>query len=151
MLVHLCNTTSERNIINKDIRQVQSVNAVIKGEISVETPTLVLTYSGNVNSINYIMIPEFARNYFITDIINLTGQRYEIHCKSDVLESFKNSILGLTCVVDKQENSQLSNMYYNDGSFVSQEKEFIYTKNFPEGFLDNGEFILITAGGIPAT
>ena len=40
-------------------------------------------------------------------------------------------------------------MYYNDGSFISSEKEFIYTKNFPTGFLDDGTFILITAGGIP--
>lgn len=148
MLVHLCNTTSERNIINKDIRQVQSVNAVIKGEISLETPTLILSYSGNADNINYVMIPEFGRNYFITDVIDLTGQRYEIRCRSDVLESFKGSILGLSCVIDKQENELLSNMYYNDGSFISQEKEFIYTKNFPQGFLDDGQFILITAGGI---
>ena len=148
MLVHLCNTTSERNIINKDIRQIQSVNAVIKGEISVETPTLILSFSGSSNNINYVMIPEFGRSYFITDIIDLTGQRYEIHCKSDVLESFKGSILSMSCVIDKQENDVLSNMYYNDGSFISQEKEFIYTKNFPNGFLDNGQFILITAGGI---
>ena len=148
MLVHLCNTTSERNIINKDIRQVQSVNAVIKGAISLETPTLILSYSGNADDINYLMIPEFGRNYFITEVVDLTGQRYEIKCRSDVLESFKNSILRMSCVIDKQENEILSNMYYNDGSFISQEKEFIYTKNFPQGFLDDGQFILITAGGI---
>lgn len=151
MLVHLCNTTSERNMINKTIHQIQSVNAVIKGSISVETPTLILNYSGNSNNINYIIIPEFGRNYFITDIIDLTGQRYEIHCKSDVLESFKGSILGLSCVIDKQESDVLSNMYYNDGSFISQEKEFIYSKNFPDGFLETGQYILITAGGIATT
>lgn len=151
MLVHLCNTTSERNIINKDIRQVQSVNAIIKGDISVETPTLIFDYSGNSTNINYVMIPEFNRNYFITDILELTGGRYMIRCKSDVLESFKNSILGLQCVIDKQESDVLSNMYYNDGSFISSEKEFIYNKPFPHGFLETGEYILITAGGIATT
>ena len=42
-------------------------------------------------------------------------------------------------------------MYLNDGSFVSMEKEYITSKNFPQGFLDDGEFILITAGGIAAS
>lgn len=151
MLVHLCNTTSERNIINKDIRQVQSVNAIIKGDISVETPTLIFDYNGNSTNINYVMIPEFSRNYFITDIKELTGGRYMINCKSDVLESFKNTILGLQCIIDKQQSDILSNMYYNDGSFISSEKEFIYNKQFPQGFLETGEYILITAGGIAST
>lgn len=148
MLVHLCNTTSEENIINKDIRQVKDVTAIIKGELSVENPVLILDYDGSANNINYMIIPELARNYFITDIVRLTGHRFEVHGTSDVLESFKNSILAMECVIEKQEQDALSNMYYNDGSFVSSEKEFIYSKNFPSGFNDNGEFILITAGGI---
>lgn len=151
MLVTLCNTPSERNIIGKTIQVIQSVSAVIKGELSVENPVLILEFSGNADTINYMQIPELHRTYFINEVIHLTGQRYEIHGKSDVLESFKNSILGMSCVIDKQENPSLANMYFNDGSFISQEKEFIYTKNFPDGFNENGEFILITAGGIPAT
>ena len=39
------------------------------------------------------------------------------------------------------------NKYYNDGSFIVSSKEFIKTINFPNGFNENGEFILITAGG----
>ena len=148
MQVTLCNTTSERNIINKVIQDVISVNAIIKGEISVENPVLILDYTGDSNNINYMKIPEFNRTYFINEIIKLTGHRYEVHGKSDVLESFKNSILNLSVIIDKQENDLISNKYYNDGSFISSEKEFIYTKNFPDGFLDDGEFILITAGGI---
>lgn len=148
MQVQLCNTTSERNIINKSITQVASVNAVIKGDISIETPTLIFNYNGNAHNINYVQIPEFGRCYFITDIVDMTGGRYMIKCKSDVLESFKQSILSLKCVIEKTESNIMSNMYFNDGSFISSEKEFIYTKNFPDGFNENGEFILITAGGI---
>lgn len=148
MLIHLCNTPDERNIINKDIRQVGDVNAIVKGELSVEKPVFIFDYNGNADNINYMIISELGRNYFIDEIIHLTGHRYEIHASVDVLESFKGSILSLSCVVEKQEQDVLCNKYYNDGSFVSQEKEFIYTKNFPNGFIDNGEFILITAGGI---
>ena len=147
MQVTLCNTPSERNIINKVIQNVATVNAVIKGELSIETPVLILDYDGNANNINYMSIPELHRTYFINDIIKLTGHRYEIHGKSDVLESFKSAILGMNCIINKQQSPMLSNMYFDDGSFVLENKEFNSVINFPNGFNNNGEYILITAGG----
>lgn len=147
MQVTLCNTPSERNIINKVIQDVISVNATIKGELSVETPVLILDYTGDSNNINYMKIPELHRTYFINDIIKLTGQRYEIHGKSDVLESFKNDILVMNCIINKQQNPLQANMYLDDGSFILENKEFNTVVNFPTGFNDNGEYILITAGG----
>ncbi len=147
MQVKLCYTPSERNIINKYIDEVATVNAVIKGELSVETPVLILDYTGDSNNINYMVIPELHRTYFINDIIKLTGQRYEIHGKSDVLESFKNDILAMNCIINKQQGATQSNMYLDDGSFVLENKEFNTVINFPNGFNDTGEYILITAGG----
>lgn len=147
MQVTLCNTPSERNIINKVIQDITSVNAVIKGELSVENPILILDYTGDSNNINYMKIPELNRTYFINEIIKLTGQRYEIHGKSDVLESFKDDILNMNCIINKQQGALQSNMYLDDGSFVMENKEFNTVINFPYGFNENGEYILITAGG----
>lgn len=147
MQVVLCNTPSERNIINKVVQTVATVNAVIKGELSIETPILILDYDGNSNNINYMRIPELHRTYFINDIIKLTGHRYEIHGKSDVLESFKSDILGMNCIINKQQSPANANMYLDDGSFVTENKEFNSVINFPNGFNENGEYILITAGG----
>ena len=147
MQVTLCNTPSERNIINKVIQDVISVSAVIKGELSVENPVLILDYTGDSNNINYMKIPELNRTYFINEIIKLTGQRYEVHGKSDVLESFKNDILAMNCIINKQQGATQANMYLDDGSFVTENREFNSIINFPNGFNDNGEYILITAGG----
>lgn len=147
MQVTLCNTPSERNIINKVIQDVISINATIKGELSVENPVLLLDYTGDSNNINYMKIPELNRTYFINEIIKLTGQRYEVHGKSDVLESFKNDILNMNCIINKQQSPLQANMYLDDGSFVLENKEFNSVVNFPNGFNDNGEYILITAGG----
>lgn len=152
MNVILCNNRSEANIINKTITDVITKDCTIKGNISHETPVIILQYdSTNIGSINYMKIPELGRCYFINELIDLTGGRYEIHGKVDVLESFKSQILGLSCIIDKTQSDVLSNMYLNDGSFVSMEKEYITSKNFPTGFTDDGQFILITAGGIAAT
>lgn len=148
MNIKLCSSTSEIVAINKDITIIDDVLATIKGALSVENPVLILQYKSDIQSkVNYVYIPEYNRYYFVTDIINLTGGRYELHCKVDVLMSFKDYILNLTCIVDKQSSKDNANMYLDDGSFVVQSKEFVDTINFPRGFNDNGEFILITAGG----
>ena len=148
MNIKLCSSTSEIVAINKDISIIDDVSATIKGALSVENPVLILQYKSDIQSnVNYVYIPEYNRYYFVTDIINLTGGRYELHCKVDVLMSFKDYILNLSCIVDKQSSKDNANMYLDDGSFVVQSKEFVDTINFPNGFNDNGEFILITAGG----
>ena len=64
--------------------------------------------------------------------------------------SNKNAIRNLTCIIDKQENSATtySDKYLDDGSFITECRTFNSILNFPQGFNDAGEFILITAGRI---
>lgn len=148
MEINLCSTSDELNVINKKITIISSVTATVKTPLSVENPILYLHYDGEVQSkINYVDIPSFNRKYYITDIIDLTGGRYEVHCSVDVLESFKKDILKLNAIIDKQKGVELSNMYYDDNSFRMLNKEFNAVINFPRGFIDEGEYILITAGG----
>lgn len=147
MNIKLCQNFSENNIINKTIIEVDNVDAVIKGPLSIESPTLILAYDSSLQDINYLKIPELNRNYYISEIIDLTGSRYEIRAKSDVLESFKTDILALNAIIDKQQNLPQSNLFIDDGSFVYENKEFNSVINFPSGFNTSGEYILITAGG----
>ena len=148
MDVRLINTPDEQNVIGKAKTLIDTAQCTIKGNISYENPVLLLAYDGNVSdSINYMEIPELNRCYFITDLINLTGGRYEVHGKVDVLESFKNTILGLSAIIDKQQGAGLINKYIDDGSYVAENKEFNSIINFPSGFNASGEYILITAGG----
>lgn len=148
MDVQLCNNASEANIINKTISVLSTRSCTVKGPLSVETPVILLEYDGNIaNDVNYLIIPELHRCYFVTDVIKLTGSRYEIHGKTDVLESFKQAILGLSAIIDKQEGASAVNMYLDDGSYMVENKEFNSVINFPSGFNTDGEYILITAGG----
>lgn len=148
MNITLYNNSSEPNEINKRLTQVDTATAIIKGAISYENPIIILQYDGNVTKdINYFSIPELNRCYFITNITNLTGGRYEIQGRVDVLESFKAHILALGCIVDKAQQAANVNMFLDDGSFVCENKEFNSVINFPNGFNEAGEYILITAGG----
>ena len=148
MDVILCNNASEANIINKSITELVTRSCTVKGNVSLEAPIILLEYdSTNMPVVNYMKIPDYNRCYYITEVIALTGGRYEVHGKVDVLESFKEAILQLSAIVDKQEGITAINKFLDDGSFVVENKEFNTVLNFPTGFNAAGEYILITAGG----
>ena len=147
MEVILYKNSSENNVIGKSLAQIKSVECNLKNDVSIINPTLVLNYTANIFESNYCFIPKFNRYYFIKEIVPITADRCIVKCRVDVLESFKNSILNLDCIVDKQENEIASNKYINDGSFVTRSKQFNRMIEFPNGFNEKGSYILICAGG----
>ena len=145
MDIILYKNASDNNVIGKNLTQLGSaIPCVAKGDVSIYAPTIILNYADYTDA-NYAYIDDFERYYFITDKPVKTGGRIELSLKSDPLETFKSQILNLNAVIEKQENK--GNMYFNDGSFNVTAREFLTTYNFPSGFSDDGEFILITCGG----
>ena len=145
MEVILYKNSSENNVIGKSLVQIKSVECNLKNDVSVVNPTFVLSYTDSILDSNYCFIPKFNRYYFIDEIIPITGDRSIIRCKVDVLESFKNDIKSLTAIINKQET--ISDKFIDDGSWIVENKDFLQSYNFSNGFNDSGEFILITAGG----
>lgn len=145
MQIHIYHNNSENNAINKNIVGITSPDCVVKDPISMITPTVILNSFENMSYCNYAYIPSFNRYYFIDDIRPLTGSRVELSLRVDVLETYKDTLLALSAVLDKQEAN--GSPYYNDGSFNVLAREFLQSYNFPNGFNAEGEFILITCGG----
>ena len=147
MEVILYKNSSENNVIGKSLAQIKSVECNLKNDVSIINPTLVLNYTANIFESNYCFIPKFNRYYFIDEIVPITGDRCVVKCRVDVLESFKEDIKSLTVILDKAQSIYKSNKYLDDGSFVVENKDFNTIHNFPNGFNDEGTFILICAGG----
>jgi hypothetical protein len=132
-------------VIGKSLRNLGNVTGILKGDASITSPSFILATNNNyLSGTNYLYWQETGRYYYIDDIELITGGRMVFYCSVDVLESFKTQIKSQTAIVDKQES--LSNLYFNDGSFRKDSREFYTVKTFPNGFNDNGEYILITAG-----
>ena len=146
MDINFYKNTSDNNVLNKNITLISTHNIKLKDECNIITPSI-LIHGDISNDINYAYIEKWGRYYYVRDKKSLNNGIYEIFLKVDVLMSFKEKILNLQCIIDKQQDSTNINKYYDDGSFTVSSKEFIETINFPNGFNDNGEFILITAGG----
>lgn len=147
MEVILYRNSSENNVIGRSLAQIKSVEANLKNDVSVINPTLVLNYTTNILDSNYCFIPKFNRYYFIDEIVPITGDRCIVKCRVDVLESFKEDIKSLTVILDKSQSIYKSNKYLDDGSFIVENKDFNTIYNFPNGFNEEGTFILICAGG----
>ena len=147
MEIKLYKNLSENNVIGKSLAQIKSVECNLKNDVSIINPTLVLAYTANILNSNYCFIPKFNRYYFIDEIVPITGDRCIVKCRVDVLESFKEDIKSLTVILDKAQSIYKSNKYLDDGSFIVENKDFNTIHNFPNGFNEEGTFILICAGG----
>ena len=132
-------------MIHKDdyLTHVYDTTITIKDICSMTDPIIILDSDTVLLSCNYMKLGAFY--YYITVEALPGGSRYRIVGKRDPLTSFKNDILMLDAVVDK--NQYESNMYIDDGSFITESRENIQLINFSSGFNDSGSYILIAAGG----
>ena len=64
----------------------------------------------------------------------------------DVLMSFKRDILSCIAVVDKQAMRENGDEYIDDGSLVTDNLMFTTLTEYPGGFNDSVEYVLIVAG-----
>ena len=138
---------SDDRVINK--RLLEDENNVFQGvprdEISVMNPIIRFENDG-ILRYNYAYIPELQRYYTIVDRTAYREGVWDVTFAVDVLMSFRTDISDLYVVVDKQSMLVNGNEYIDDGSLVSENVMFQSVYEFPAGFNDTGEYILITAG-----
>lgn len=102
--VILYRNTSEINRVDKTnfMTNVGSINCVIRDSTSLTNLTITIEYNHNID-FNYVYINKFGRYYFVTDVIVLNHNLYEVDLTVDVLMSYKDAILELNAFVDRNE------------------------------------------------
>ena len=145
MDITLYKNNSEKNKIRKNLSNGHTLSGTLRNESNVVSPTIIINID-NPTSYNYAYIPMFGRYYFITDFVSLRTGIWRINLKSDVLMSFKDSILSSRALIQNTQSVE-KNDYLNGSNWVAEVKDKTEIKTFPNGLLDTGEFILITAGG----
>jgi len=145
MNIILYYNSSDNRDLNKTLLNGFTLSGTLRESSSIIKPTIKMQAS-SILRYNYAYIPEFNRYYFITDV---TTDRQNIQTVSfyvDPLMSFRGDINVLKAVIDKQYLPSNGDEYIDDGSLVTNNLMFNTVYNFPNGFNDNGEYILITAG-----
>ena len=87
----------------------------------------------------------FGRYYYVNDVTVVRTGLLRVSLSVDVLESFKTLILTQNVIIDKNEID--FEKYLPDENLLTLVKTKTDIVNFPNGLLNSGEFILITAGG----
>lgn len=143
MDITLYQNISENNRVGKTLINAQTFTGNLRQSTSIINPVIMLN-ADNPTAYNYAYIPAFNRYYFINKIEAYRTGLFILTMSVDVLETYKTEIKGMLAIIDKNET--VGNNYFNDGSFVLDSRAYNQIINFSNGFNDNGEFILITAG-----
>lgn len=146
MDIRFYHNSSLNDSMNKQISLIKTVTGEFKQDAPVEQFEAIVHYDADLLGANYCYCPKFGRYYNIK-LKTMPGSRIKVYGEVDPLMSFKNDILALDAIINKQEYTFNSNKYLNDGSFVTQVNEFNTSYNFTNGFDNSGKFILICAGG----
>lgn len=143
-VVFYYNQSDDRQI-NKILDTGETFAGSLRDEVSIMNP-VVRFDTDAVLRYNYCYIPEFQRYYAITNVVAYREGLFDVSMDVDVLMSFRRHILQLPCVVDKQTDVVNGDEYIDDSSLVTDNVMYSTVYNFPNGFNDTPEFILITAG-----
>lgn len=146
MDIYFYNNNSEKNVINKNIVNESVYTGSLRESIDIKNPTIRITSNENIHSYNYCYIPSFNRYYYITNISIYRTGVYEISLKCDVLMSFKNDILESYAIISQTTDTKITR-YMQSDIYKVLTKNFTDIITFPNGLLETGEYILITAGG----
>ena len=119
----------------------------LKENVSLLDPVFILTLDddGEWNTgYNYVVVDEWNRSFFITDITYMSENVLQIACHVDVLMSFHNSIFNLSTLIERQEF--VYSPYIQDDEIPVQVPRMISKKNV--GNVSEGvSFIIVVTGG----
>lgn len=145
MEVQFFYNTSDARVINKNLIVGETFEGQARDEVNVLTPVIIFD-TDEILRYNYAYIPQFQRYYSITDKNVFREGLFMVAFSVDVLMSFRGHILQLPAVVDKQSMPENGDEYIDDSSLVTDNVMFTTVYNYPDGFNDTPELILITAG-----
>ena len=103
MKLYLYNIQDSNNVINKTLKNAYELDIILKRDVNIINPELILSTLDNIDysNYNYAHIPELKRYYFIDQVINLNSKLWQLNLECDVLESFKNDILNSNAVFNR--------------------------------------------------
>lgn len=144
--ISLFKTVSENNRVVKVLTDEKQLSGELRNQTSVLNPNIRIESADNISGYNYCYIPEFGRYYYITDIVSERTNIWEVSMRCDVLMSYKDEIQNLNVILNNTQKTGLNN-YLASNNWVNLVKTKTDIKAFPSGLSEQGEFILITAGG----
>ena len=131
-MIQFFQITTGYNVIGKTTNKkaMCTIDTPLKQDTNRLNPTILIYSDLSLEIMNYCYIDEFNRYYFIDKIEQVRKNLYRIHCKVDVLESYKLEILNA-----------------KDVDFINSVEVIQTTVNATETPIREVSYILSTIGG----
>lgn len=144
MLIEFYRNLSDPDTLNKNITKISELTGTLREECDVENPVILIENNGMISA-NYCYIPDFGRYYYIENQTIVRNNLVRLTLKVDVLYTYRNEISSLNVIINNSSDN--NDNYLSSELWVAKVKTSTDVLNFPDGFNNSGEFILITAGG----
>ena len=105
----------------------------------------ILKVESDKSGSTYCKIDEFGRFYFVENCEGTTGAHCFLRCHVDVLYTYKTAILGLTCLVMRNEDISRWKRDLTDRCVPASNRRYTYGKNFGTDIVNGGtlqEFLI---------
>lgn len=131
-MIQFFQITTGHNVIGKTTNKkaMYTIDTPLKQDTNRLNPSILIYSDLSLEIMNYCYIDEFSRYYFIDRIEQVRKNLYRIHCKVDVLESYKLEILNA-----------------KDVDFINSVEVIQSTVNATETPIREVSYILSTIGG----
>lgn len=148
MVISLGVTTSEKRQLDKSVSYSWSGTGTLRNETNVVNPTILVEADvSTIAACNYMSIPAFHRQYFITDIRSISNGLCEVSGHCDVLSTYKSGIRSNTAVISRSAQEGNWNLFINDPMLKVTNKSNIITKTGFKSFPKNQfSLMIITLG-----
>ena len=149
-------TSDKRKIRKTKAKLFELENVIIKQSTSAIEPTFVVSKQKGKNipsmyRVNYLYSYATKKYYFVSDIRWVTGSCLELICVEDVLESYKNNILSLNTLIERQENVYSPYIVDNELKVSTANKSTGVSRvldKYSVGSLGNNiSYVITTVGG----
>ena len=145
MTIKLYVNNSDPKSVDKILTNELSVSGTARDPLDMVNP--IIEVEGDIGSsigqFNYMVIEDYARSYFITNITADSYQLSTINAHCDILSSSKNWLRARSATITR--NERLYNSYLNDPEFNAYAYANVVTKAFPYG-VSADSIILMTVG-----
>ena len=113
MTVILYNVQDNRTAVVKTLSGAVTYNGYLRDASDVINPVMTFEFDNYPTNKNYARIEEFNRYYFITNIVHVRENLYEIHFHVDVLMTYWDTFKYSRCIVARSETLRVKDLVDN--------------------------------------
>lgn len=109
--MNLYTNTANRLVLDKEsfLTLVGTLNGALRERCDIVNPKIIIEYA-TIPNFNYVQIPIWSRYYYVTDVVSVRKNLWEISLTLDERFSYKNDILALNDLMIARAES---NVWYN--------------------------------------